>query len=57
MIGTLIVALKQAAEFVEMAAAADNSGQEYDRLCQECGCRGRHGPGCRLEAWLMNIHG
>ena len=46
-------AMEAAREFVEMAACADNSGQEYDPTCQECGApNNQHTSGCRLALWL-----
>ncbi len=46
-------ALTEAIPFVEMAGAADNSGEEYGPLCQECtSIMTDHKADCELNAWL-----
>ncbi|KKK53179.1 hypothetical protein LCGC14_3097380 [marine sediment metagenome] len=45
--------LQEAYGFVEMAGSADNSGEEYGPLCQECESPfSNHKDNCALSAWL-----
>ena len=52
----LLALLRDGGEFVDMASAADNSGDEYPPTCQECrGSNNHHDVDCRLSAYRARL--